>query len=86
MQAWLQPTHERIASNSPRAAFAGMSGSQINARVITAASASPRARIRSASWGAVMRPATMTGTGTTDLTRAPSGAVYPIGTVIGGTM
>ena len=39
------------------------------------ASAWPAARTASASWGWLIRPATMTGTRTTALTRAASGAV-----------
>ena len=75
MQAWLQPMHARMSSSSPASAFAGIRGSQIRARVITVASASPRARIRSASCGWLMRPATITGTDTASFTRAESGAV-----------
>src|ERR1017187_6480569 len=86
MQAWLQPMHARIVASAPDLALAGISGSQISARVITVASASPRRRISSASCGWLIRPATMTGTETTGLTRAASGAVYPAGYAIDGTM
>ena len=75
MQAWLQPMQARMSSRRPRAALAGSSGSQMSARVMTHRSAWPAARIASASWGWLIRPATMTGTRTTCLTRAANGAV-----------
>ena len=75
MQAWLQPMHARMSSSRPCAVLAGSSGSQMSARVMTHRSAWPAARIASASWGWLIRPATMTGTRTAALVRAASGAV-----------
>jgi hypothetical protein len=86
MQAWLQPMQARISSSRPCAVLAGSSGSQISARVITVMSACPAARIASASCGWLIRPATITGTRTTALARAASGAVYPFGMGDGGTI
>ena len=75
MQAWLQPMHARMSSSRPASVFAGSSGSQMSARVITQASACSAARIASASCGWLIRPATKTGTPTTAFARAASGAV-----------
>ncbi len=86
MHAWLQPMQARMSSSRPAAVLAGSSGSQIRARVITQASACPASRIASASWGWLIRPATKTGTRTTDFARAARGAVYPLGQGVGGTM
>ena len=43
MQAWLQPTQARMSSTAPRAALAGIAGSQIMARVMPHMSACPSA-------------------------------------------
>ena len=74
MHAWLQPMQARISSASPCSALAGISGSQINARVMTTMSACPLASTCSPSCGWLMRPATMTGTLTTALTFSDIGA------------
>ncbi len=86
MHAWLQPMHARMSSRRPSAVFAGSSGSQMRARVMTVASASPAAMIASASCGCEIRPATITGTRTTAFVRRASGAVYPFAIGVGGTM
>ncbi len=86
MQAWLQPMQARISSTWPADALAGRSGSQIRARVIATASACPAAITWSPSCGWLIRPATITGTLTTLLTLAASGAVYAAGKLMGGTM
>src|SRR5882757_2116287 len=86
MQAWLQPMHARMSSANPSRAFAGIAGSQIRARVMAQASACPAAMIFSASWGWLIRPATMTGTPTTFLIAAANGAVYAAGRDMGGAM
>ena len=75
MQAWLHPMQARMSSIRPAAVLAGSSGSQISARVMTHASAWPAARIASASWGWLIRPATRTGTRTAAFARAARGAV-----------
>ena len=61
MQPWLQPMQARISSSLPARALAGMSGSEISARVMPQTSAWPDAMMRSASCGWLMRPATKTG-------------------------
>ena len=86
MQAWLHPMHARMSSSRPWTVLAGSSGSQIRARVIAVMSACPAASTASASCGCVSRPATMTGTATAAFARAASGAVYPLGSGVGGTM
>lgn len=75
IQAWLHPMQARISSVRSSAALTGSSGSQIRALVIAQAPACPPAMICSASWGWLIRPATMTGTPTTARTLVASGAV-----------
>jgi hypothetical protein len=76
----------RMSSVRPCSAFEGISGSQIIARVMPQASASPRARIASAICGWLIRPVTITGLLTAFFTAAANGAVYPCVSAIGGTM
>jgi hypothetical protein len=51
MQAWLQAMQARMSSSRPAFAFAGISGSQIIARVMPQKSACPEAIMASASCG-----------------------------------
>ena len=60
MQAWLQPMQARISSTRSAEDLFAISGSQIIARVMIAMSVRPSAIAVSASWGWLMRPATMT--------------------------
>ncbi len=86
MQAWLQAMQARMSSSLPAAVLAGISGSQIIARVMPQRSAWPEARTCSAIWGWLMRPATKTGLSTTWRTAAAKGATYAVPIAMGGTI
>ncbi len=86
MQAWLHAMQARMSSSRPALALAGISGSAIIARVMPTMSAAPLARMRSASCGWLIRPATNTGVVTRALMAADSGTVFPGATIIGGAM
>src|SRR5262249_33843334 len=86
MQAWLQAMQARMSSLRPALALFGISGSQIKARVMPQISAAPAARIRSASWGWLMRPATKTGLPIACFSVAAKGARYPLAKLMGGTI
>jgi hypothetical protein len=70
MQASLAPVQMRISSTRPAAAFLGISGSAMIARVIATASAQPWTMTSSACAGWTTRPATITGIRTTAFTAA----------------
>ena len=75
MQAWLQAMQARMSSTRPPRALAGMSGSQIMARVMPHHVGLRRWRgCFSASCGWLMRPVTMTGSPSPAFTAAAKGA------------
>ena len=86
MQAWLQAMQMRTSCSRPSAALAGISGSQIIARVMPTMSACPEAMTCSAVGAWLMRPTAMTGWVTCCLSAAAKGAVSAVSVPIGGTM
>ena len=69
-QAWLQAMQVLISSARPAAALATNSGSASSGRAIDTRSASPAARISSASSGVLIRFDAQTGTDTSAFSRA----------------
>ena len=79
-QAWLQAMQVLISSARPAAALATKSGSASSGRAIETRSASPAARIASASSGVLIRFEAQTGTDTSALSRAVAERQAPGGT------
>ena len=79
-QAWLQAMQVLISSARPAAALATKSGSASSGRAIETRSASPAARIDSASSGVLIRFEAQTGTDTSALSRAVAERHAPGGT------
>ena len=71
-QAWLQAMQVLISSARPSAALTTKSGSASSGRAIETRSASPEARISSATSGVLIRLEAQTGTSTSALSRAVS--------------
>ncbi len=81
-QAWLQAMQVLISSARPVAALTTKSGSARSGRAIDTMSASPRARIASASAGSLMRLVVTSGTFTSSLIRRVTQAKAPRGTSV----
>ena len=79
-QAWLQAMQVLISSARPAAALATKSGSASSGRAIETRSASPAARIDSASSGVLIRLDAHTGTDTSAFSRAVADRQAPRGT------
>jgi hypothetical protein len=86
MQAWLQPVQSSISLSRPLATLFASSGSATIARVIPIASASPRATIRSATSGSVIRVVAITGRPTASRTLPASAAIVSWLTGAGGAI
>ena len=79
MQPSLAPTQTRMSSTRPSVVFRGSSGSAISARVIPTMSHTPAASAASACSTVITRPATITGTLTTERVRAARSLKRPFG-------
>ena len=80
--AWLQAMHVLISSARPSAALLTKSASARNGRAIDTMSASPRARIASATAGSLMRFVVISGTRTAPRSRAVTHVKAPRGTIV----